>query len=314
LDNLEKGNTMNQTTESIVKERDAASTAIASRTTIILTAWLGTLLMSRLPQIMLSEFGVINSSDWSLWWWIMIGAGLLALTYIWAVLRPLRGYFLIMMMIYLFTILLSLLEQTSIWISWFGSPKPWLTSFFGERLGVVLIALGLAGSLALFGQKRENFFFAFGNVNAPAFGKRLTWKFAGPLIALPLTGLIAIAIFAMNPNTTSMIADALPLLPAVFLLALMNAFGEEMAFRAAPLSQLWEVVGKGQAIWMVALWFGLGHYYNGVSFGLVGVMYLTLVAVLFGKAMIDTKGLAVPVFMHLWGDVVVYIFMVQSSA
>jgi membrane protease YdiL (CAAX protease family) len=118
----------------------------------------------------------------------------------------------------------------------------------------------------------------------------------------------------MNPNTTSMIADALPLLPAVFLLALMNAFGEEMAFRAAPLSQLWEVVGKGQAIWMVALWFGLGHYYNGVSFGLVGVMYLTLVAVLFGKAMIDTKGLAVPVFMHLWGDVVVYIFMVQSSA
>ena len=55
------------------------------------------------------------------------------------------------------------------------------------------MALGLAGALALFGQKRENFFLAIGDVNAPAFGMRLTWKIAGPLIALPLIALIATA-------------------------------------------------------------------------------------------------------------------------
>jgi len=43
------------------------------------------------------------------------------------------------------------------------------------------------------------------------------------------------------------------------------------------------------------------------------VVYLTLVAVLFGKAMIETKGLAVPVFMHLWGDVVLYILLALGS-
>jgi membrane protease YdiL (CAAX protease family) len=94
----------------------------------------------------------------------------------------------------------------------------------------------------------------------------------------------------------------------------MNAFGEELAYRAAPLSQLWQVVGKRQAIWMIALWFGLGHYVGGISFGAVGVVYLTLIAVLFGKAMVEIKGLAVPVFMHLWGDVVLYIILALGSA
>lgn len=43
------------------------------------------------------------------------------------------------------------------------------------------------------------------------------------------------------------------------------------------------------------------------------MVWLTLVAVLFGKAMIETKGLAVPVFMHLWGDVVLYVILALSS-
>lgn len=42
-------------------------------------------------------------------------------------------------------------------------------------------------------------------------------------------------------------------------------------------------------------------------------MFLTLVAVLFGKAMLETRGLAVPVFIHLWGDVVIYIVLALSS-
>jgi membrane protease YdiL (CAAX protease family) len=84
--------------------------------------------------------------------------------------------------------------------------------------------------------------------------------------------------------------------------------------RAAPLPHLWQMVGKRQAIWLMALWFGLGHYYGGVSFGAVGVIYLTLVAVLFGKAMLESKGLAMPVFMHLLGDVVLYIILALGSA
>jgi membrane protease YdiL (CAAX protease family) len=175
------------------------------------------------------------------------------------------------------------------------------------------MALGLAGVLALLGQRRNDYFFAFGDVNAPAVGLRLSWKVAGPLIALLLTALFTAGILAMNSLAIT-IVDILPILPMVFVLAVMNAFGEEMAFRAAPLSQLWQVIGKGHAIWMVAIWFGLGHYYGGVSFGAAGVVYLTLVAVLFGKAMVETKGLAMPVFMHLWGDVVLFVILAKGSA
>jgi len=60
------------------------------------------------------------------------------------------------------------------------------------------------------------------------------------------------------------------------------------------------LVRAGTLLWRRFLWGG-------------GVVYLTLVAVLFGKAMIETKGLAVPVFMHLWGDVVLYILLALGS-
>jgi membrane protease YdiL (CAAX protease family) len=247
-----------------------------------------------------------------MWWWIITGIALVALTFVWSAVRPLRGYFLIMTMIYVVTVGMSWLTGTSIWVSWFGPDKPWLILSFGDRLGIVLMALALTGFLALMGQKRGDFFLAFGDVNAHAVGMRLRWKVAGPLIALLLTALFTAGILAMNSLSIT-IADILPILPMVFVLAVMNAFGEEMAFRAAPLSQLWQIVGKRQAVWMMALWFGLGHYYGGVSFGAAGVIYLTLLAVLFGKAMVETRGLAVPVFMHLWGDVVLYIILALGS-
>jgi membrane protease YdiL (CAAX protease family) len=305
---------MNQlSAESLIEAEGAAQTSNASQAAILLTAWLGTLLLSRLPQILLSEFGLITPADWSLWWWIITGAALFSLTYIWTPVRPLRGYFRIMTMIYVVTIGLSWLTGTSVWVSRFGPDKPWLIWSFGDRLGIVLMALALAGILALLGQKHRDFFFTLGNVNAPAEGMRLPWKIASPLIALLLTALFTAGILAMNSLAIT-IADVLPILPMVFVLAVMNAFGEEMAFRAAPLSQLWQVIGKRQAIWLMALWFGLGHYYGGVSFGAAGVVYLTLVAVLFGKAMVETRGLAVPVFMHLWGDVVLYVILALGSA
>jgi len=293
----------------------------ARSTVVIAAAWLGTLLLSRLPQIILSELGVITPTAWSPWWWIIIGAALVALTYVWPVVRPLRGYFLVLTVIYAASILLSVLGRISTWAMWFGPDRPWAVEFFGDRLGVVLLALSLAATLTLLGHKRRDYFFAFGNVSAPAPGMRwpgqdkpLPWTIAGPLIALPLTALIGAAILALNPLTGAALARVIPLLPAVFLLALMNAFGEEMAYRAAPLSQLWQVVGKNQAIWLAAVWFGLGHYYGGISFGALGAVFFTLVAVLFGKAMLETRGLAVPVFMHLWGDVVLYIFLALGSA
>jgi hypothetical protein len=73
---------------SLLEAQADIQTAKASQSVILVSAWVGTLLLSRLPQIVLSELGVMNPSDWSLWWWIMMGIALFAITYVWAVLKP----------------------------------------------------------------------------------------------------------------------------------------------------------------------------------------------------------------------------------
>jgi membrane protease YdiL (CAAX protease family) len=284
------------TAETGPQEHSAVHERKESYTPLILTAWLGTLLLSRLPQILLSELGLSTPTDWSIWWWIILGAALIVLTYVWAAVKSLRGYFLILTMIYVFTILLSLFQGASFWTSWFGSERSSFAVFFGDRLGIVLMAMALAGVLSLRGQNHRDYFLTFGDVNAPAGGMHLHWAIAGPMLA-------------MSPLPASALDKVIHLIPATVILALMNAFGEELAYRAAPLSQLLKVVGKSHALWMTALWFGLGHYYGGISFGSIGAIFFTFVAVLFGKAMVETKGLAIPVFMHILGDLVLYIIL-----
>jgi membrane protease YdiL (CAAX protease family) len=285
---------------------------------LIAFAWLGMLLLSRLPQILLSETGVIDPAGWQTWWWIVIGAVLITLTYLWAAVRPLRGFFLMLTLIYVISALLSWLGQTQIWNSWFGEGAPWTLTLLGDRLGVIFLGLCLAAVLALRGEKRRDYFLVFGKPNAPAFSwrggeKSLPWTIAGPLFAVVLSVLIGAGVLAFNPVAGITISQMLPLLPGVFILALMNAFGEELAYRAAPLSQLWQVVGSRQAIWLTAAWFGLGHYYGGVPSGVIGAVFLSLVALLIGKAMLDTKGIAIPVFIHIWGDVIVYLVIALAT-
>ncbi len=284
------------------------------RPTLLVIAWLGTLLLSRLPQIVLREFLAIDPSAWIIWLWIFVGAALVAFTFFWTTIKPLRGYFLILTAIWVTAEILTLLTtKNALWLGWFGSDKPWVVSFFGERLTVVLLALILAAILLALGQKRQDFFLVMGELNAPVEGlqrpgtnRPIRWTVVGPIAALVVTTLIGIVVFMLNPLQAAALVKVLPLLPAVLLFAVMNAFGEELAYRAVPLSQLWTVVGKGQAIWMTAVWFGLGHYYGGIPSGLAGAVFLTLIAVLFGKAMLETKGIAMPVFIHLWGDVLVF--------
>lgn len=288
--------------------------------TLLVVAWLGTLLLSRLPQIALREFLGIDPSAWIIWFWMFVGAALIVLAFLWTAIKPLRLYFLVLTLIWVTAEILISLTKNTTWLGWFGSDKPWVVSFFGERLLVVLLALILAGILVVSGRRPQDFFFAVGELNAPVEGwswlrtkKPPTWAVFGPLAAIGLTTLLGLGAFMLNPTEEGSLAKVVPLLPATLLFALMNAFGEELAYRAAPLSQLWSAVGKRQAIWMTAVWFGLGHYYGGIPSGLPGAVFLTLIAFLFGKAMLETKGIVMPVFIHLWGDLLVYAVLAMAG-
>jgi membrane protease YdiL (CAAX protease family) len=277
-------------------------------------AWLSMLLLSRLPQIVLQEVWDVTINY--PWWFLGAAVVLIALTFAWPVVRPLRGYFLIMAVVALLTgVLDAPLRASALWQNGFAAERGWTVSFFGERLPLVLAALVMVGVLRLMGLKRADYFLVRGDLAAPVQGvgrARLPWLPAGLLFILALAALFALVLSQMMPVAFSW-ERLLPLLPAILLFALINAFGEEMVYRAGPLSQLVPHISRGAANGMTAVWFGLGHFYGGFPAGPLGAVQAGLVGLLFGKAMLETRGMVLPVAMHWLIDVVIYTVLALST-
>lgn len=288
--------------------------------TTLWMAWLGMLLFSRLPQIVALELLGVDFGEQILWLWLGVGIILIGSTFVWLALRPLRGFFVVMTAVYGATVLVNGLVRTTVWQSWFGGTEAaWAIHFFGERLGVVLIALLVTAVLFLPGQSRHHIFLAKGNWQAatglrlPGRAQPLAWGVVGPLVGLGLALLLGWGLTQMNAGLYLDWQQLILLSPFVLLFALMNAFGEEMAFRAGPLSQLWLVIGEKQAVWLTAVWFGLGHYYGGIPAGAMGAAMSGLLGLLLGKVMLETKGVALPIFMHLLIDAAIYAFLAMTA-
>jgi membrane protease YdiL (CAAX protease family) len=169
------------------------------------------------------------------------------------------------------------------------------------------------------GQSHREIFLVWGNWRVPTGlhllnrPESLTWAVVGPSVAL---GLAIFFGWGLVRSNLSFLLDYQQLILRahfVLLFALMNAFGEEMTYRAGPLSQLWPVVGERQAIWITAVWFGLGHYYGGIPSGAMGALMAGGVALLFGKAMVETRGIALSILMHTLVDVAIYAFLALTA-
>jgi membrane protease YdiL (CAAX protease family) len=288
---------------------------LAQSRQLMLAAWLAMLLLSRLPQIVLQEFWAIELNF--SWWGLATATLLISLTITWPLVRPLRGYFLVMAAVALFTgVLDAPLRASALWQNWFAAERGWIISFLGERLPLVLAAGAILLLLRLMGLKWADFFLVKGDLSAPVQGVRraqLPWLPVGLLFTLGLAALFALALSQMMPVQFSW-ERLLTHLPAILLFALMNSFGEEMVYRAAPLSQLAPLIGSGAANGITAVWFGLGHFYGGIPSGVMGAVQAGLVGLLFGKAMLETRGMVMPVVLHLLIDMVIYTFLVLSSS
>jgi membrane protease YdiL (CAAX protease family) len=108
------------------------------------------------------------------------------------------------------------------------------------------------------------------------------------------------------------VIQALPFLPAVLLAAAMNAFYEEMTFKASFLSVLEGPAGKQQALLLMAAFFGIMHFY-GIPYGVVGVLMATFLGWLLGKSMLETRGLFWAWFIHFIQDVLIFAFLAIGS-
>jgi membrane protease YdiL (CAAX protease family) len=244
-------------------------------------------------------------------------------TFVWKTVRPLRGYFLIaLVMSFLPTLVSSLVVDSALGASLF-SGTGFLTSESGALVWKLIVTLAVIGLLLAMGLKRRDFFLVKGQLDAPT--ERIkwlpgtkdgeTWMRFGSFYAVIVFVLLLSGTLLANLSRLGVdnLVKALPLLPAALLFAAMNGVYEEVVFRAAPLSQLLNVVGRRHALLITIAYFGLGHFFGSVPAGIMGVALAAFFAYIMGKAMLETKGIVWPFICHFAADAAVFIFMAVAA-
>ena len=188
-----------------------------------------------------------------------------------------------------------------------------------EQLLKLVVTLVIIAFLFIWKKQREAFFLAKGDLDAPV--EPIKWlgvnqgekwsTFGRNLSILISLGTLAFLVIAGRPPL-DIAVQALPFLPAVLLAAAMNAFHEEMTYKASFLSMLEGPAGKQQALLLMAAFFGILHFY-GIPYGVVGVLMATFLGWLLGKSMLETRGLFWAWFIHFIQDVLIFAFLAIGS-
>ncbi len=285
---------------------------------VLALAWITTLLVSLLPDILYREF----SGSLPAWLWsakIGLIGGLLLISLLWHSLRALWLYFAVLLSVHLLEWGVGRVYLLLGYTHWFSGASPFLQEMAAVQIprataGLLLVLVMLALTRSL-----RRFFFIRGRLNAPAqpipwvLTRPPSWRVLGPAISAAMClGLIVFVFVFGRPPAPQYIAAALPLLPWICLFAASNAFGEEMLYRAPWLGALEGPIGPGQALLMTAVYFGLGHFY-GVPYGVPGVILAFIPGWLMGKAMLETRGFFWAWFIHIWMDMVVFFFMAVGA-
>lgn len=261
---------------------------------VLITAWVVTILVSSLPNIIWQEF-FGTPRIWLLWSKLILLGFLFFISFFWKPARTLRNYFLIIFILFLVEELMNRICNSEFWKNWFPTSASFIESMFGIQIRRVAVALIMTAALFLIYKKPSQFFLLPGNLDTKAskeffiIDEGTPWNRLGWILSVLITsGTLAFLLIAGRP-TLPQLSKALPLLPFMLILAAMNAFSEELNYRAAFLAPLFPNLGKVQSILLTAVFFGLAHFY-GVPYGVVGVVMSFVLGYLLSKSMVETKG------------------------
>jgi hypothetical protein len=288
--------------------------------TTLLAAWIVVLLTSALPKVILQEiFAQTVTPD--LQAILSLGVVCIALlaTLIWPTLRRLRPLFA------LFGVLVggqwlvyNRIDLLPFYRDWLVNPS-FNVYMLAEQSLNLIVSLLMVAALLLMKKKRQDFYLARGDLAAPV--EPIRWlgvkqgerwnKFGGWLTFFISLGTLAFLVIAGRPPL-DIVLRALPFLPAVLLAAALNALTEEVTYKASFLSVLESPVGPRQALYMVAAYFGLGHFY-GVPYGVIGVLMAGFMGWILARSMQETRGLFWAWFIHFWQDVWIFSFLAIGS-
>ena len=243
----------------------------------------------------------------------------LALTFIWSAVRSLRPFFvLFIVLVGVEWFVYTKVDQLSFYRVWLDNPSFNVFMLADQSLRLI-VTLAIIAALFILKKTRNAFFLVKGDTNAPVEpvnwmgikpGER--WKQVGRNFSVILSlGTLTFLILAGRPPL-DIALHALPFLPAILLAAMLNAFNEEMTYKASFLSVLEDVVGRRHALWLMAAYFGIGHFY-GIPYGVIGVLMAGFLGWFLGKSMLETRGLGWAWFIHFWQDVLIFAFLAIGS-
>ncbi len=294
--------------------------SIQSPKTPIIAAWIVVLLTSLLPKVILQEVckQTVSSDMQAIMSLSVIAVGFLG-TLSWQPLRGLRPFLI------LFAVLVgsqwlvyNRIDQLSFYHNWLGNPS-FNVYMLAEQSLNLLVTLVMIAALLLMKKKFPDFYLVKGDTAAAVEPVRWMgvkrgerWNKFGLILTVCISlGTLAFLVIAGRPPL-DIVIQALPFLPAILLAAALNAFNEEVTYKASFLSVLDNPVGARQALYMVALYFGIGHFY-GVPYGIVGVILATFLGWILAKSMQETRGLFWAWFIHFWQDVWIFSFLAIGS-
>jgi hypothetical protein len=285
---------------------------------LVLIAWVVILLISILPDILFREF-TGNLPGWLFSIKVALLIVLLAVSFLWLDLRPLRLFLAVLLIAYLLEWGISWFYASLSYSTWFIRTNSFIQQMAFVQIprltsGILMVIL----MLFLF-HKPGNFFFIKGDLAAKAepipliMTRPSSWKILGPIIAAAMClGLVVFSVIFGDLPSSQSLQNALPLLFFVPLFAASNAFGEEILYRAPLLASLENPVGPVHALLISAAYFGISHFY-GVPYGILGIALAFIPGWLLGKSMLETRGFFWAWFIHFWMDVVVFTFIALGS-
>lgn len=281
---------------------------------LICFAWFSILMISDLPDIFCKYLsGSVPS--WIFWGKTGFMVVFIITCLIVKKLQPLMPYAFVMLAFYL-ALSFSELVRTSEWwidlISKDAKPSFALTYLrpFIRDTGVTLIVII---TLWIIKKKRSEFFLVKGQLDAPIepvrwLGIRTgeSWRKFAWIFAVIAALAVAVPTFLAIKPGAEILKKCIPLIPAVMIYAALNAFNEELYFRATLLSTLTSVIGRTHTLLINVVFFGLAHYLYGSPPGVTGLLMTGFLAFLLGKSMLETKGFLWPWLIHFLPDVMIF--------
>jgi membrane protease YdiL (CAAX protease family) len=259
----------------------------------MLVAWAITVALAVAPDLVVTRAP-------SLLLWALFAALLCValIPFLWKAARPLRTYAGMLALLTLLAVFFW--NALPAWMSrqaWFPNPSGYAAAFIMQSPKVVA-AFVMMGVLVLLGYRRQEFFLSSG-----AHGKLWTWS--GVVAALVMGFTMLVYLHTTAADATGAAGDV-RYLPLALLLAAMNSFAEEMLYRGALFGPLLRQVTANQAISMTAVLFGIAHY-HGTPSGFPGMTLTFMAGWVFGLAMVETRSILLPWFLHFVPDAVIFV-------